>query len=253
MKEKTAYKKNRASQIIIALDVGSRDEGMSLVRQLKETHIFKVGLQLFSAEGPSLLKELQNMGKKVFLDLKLHDIPNTVAGAVRTATRFGVAMMTLHASGGREMMARAVQSAREEAENMGMEPPLLLAVTVLTSLGTENLREIGVAGGTMDQVLNLAGLASLAGIRGIVCSPHEIETVRKEYGSDLTIVTPGIRPTQASAQDQKRIMTPTEAIEKGANYLVIGRPITEAPSPRDAFFRIIDELEASLDSADRPD
>jgi orotidine-5'-phosphate decarboxylase len=244
-------KEANAGKIIIALDVDSREEGIALVRQLKDTLIFKVGLQLFTALGPSLIEELQDLGKKVFLDLKLHDIPNTVAGAVRMGTRHGVYMMTLHASGGKEMMASAVQSAREEAENMGMEPPLLLAVTVLTSLKNENLKEIGVASETLDQVVNLAGLAQQAGTEGIVCSPKEIETVKKIYGSDLTIVAPGIRPHWAAAGDQKRIMTPSEAIEKGADYLVIGRPVIKAPSPRDAFLRIVDELGESVNPADR--
>lgn len=242
---------DNAGKIIIALDVDSREEGISLVRQLKDTHIFKVGLQLFTALGPSLIDELQSLGKKVFLDLKLHDIPNTVAGAVRMGTRHGVQMMTLHASGGKEMMASAVQSSREEADNMGMEPPLLLAVTVLTSLKSENLKEIGVDSETMDQVVNLAGLAQQAGIRGIVCSPQEIETVKKKFGTDLSIVAPGIRPHWAAAGDQKRIMTPSEAIEKGADYLVIGRPITKAASPRDAFLRIVDELGESVNPANR--
>jgi orotidine-5'-phosphate decarboxylase len=242
---------DNAGKIIIALDVDSREEGISLVRQLKDTHIFKVGLQLFTALGPSLIDELQSLGKKVFLDLKLHDIPNTVAGAVRMGIRHGVQMMTLHASGGKEMMASAVQSSREEADNMGMEPPLLLAVTVLTSLKSENLKEIGVDSETMDQVVNLAGLAKQAGIRGIVCSPQEIETVKKKFGTDLSIVAPGIRPHWAAAGDQKRIMTPSEAIEKGADYLVIGRPITKAASPRDAFLRIVDELGESVNPANR--
>lgn len=242
---------DNAGKIIIALDVDSREEGISLVRQLKDTHIFKVGLQLFTALGPSLIDELQSLGKKVFLDLKLHDIPNTVAGAVRMGIRHGVQMMTLHASGGKEMMASAVQSSREEADNMGMEPPLLLAVTVLTSLKSENLKEIGVDSETMDQVVNLAGLAQQAGIRGIVCSPQEIETVKKKFGTDLSIVAPGIRPHWAAAGDQKRIMTPSEAIEKGADFLVIGRPITKAASPRDAFLRIVDELGESVNPANR--
>jgi len=236
-------KEDRIGKIIIALDVSSREEGISLVRELRETLIFKVGLQLFTALGPSLITELQSLGKKVFLDLKLHDIPNTVAGAVRMGTRHGVLMMTLHASGGKEMMDKAARSARKEAEILRMEPPLLLAVTVLTSFKSDNLKEIGVTSGTMDQVVNLAELARQAGIKGIVCSPQEIETVKTKFGSDLTIVAPGIRPHWAATGDQKRIMTPAQAMEKGADYLVIGRPITQAPSPRDAFLRIVDELE----------
>jgi len=246
-------KDDKAQKIIIALDVSSREEALTLVRELKDTRIFKVGLQLFTAEGPSLIRELQEQKKEVFLDLKLHDIPNTVAGAVRMGARYGLFMMTLHASGGKEMMAGAVQAAREEADRMGSEPPLLLAVTVLTSLRSDNLRELGISSDTIGQVKRLAGLARQAGIKGIVCSPQEIETVKREFGRDLAIVAPGIRPRWAAAQDQKRIMIPSEAIRMGADYLVIGRPITKAPSPRDAFLRIVDELEESVDSADRTD
>jgi orotidine-5'-phosphate decarboxylase len=252
-KDSMEMQENNAAKIIIALDVGSREEGVSLVMQLKETRIFKIGLQLFTALGPSMITELQDLGKKVFLDLKLHDIPNTVAEAVRMGVRYGVSMMTLHASGGKEMMSSAVQSGREEADKVGMEPPLLLAVTVLTSLKNENLKEIGIPSGTMDQVQNLAALAQQAGISGIVCSPQEIKTIKKKFGSGLTIVAPGIRPQWAALQDQKRILTPQQAVQMGADFLVIGRPITKAPSPRDAFLRIVDELDGSIKPAHSAD
>ncbi len=230
-------------RIIIALDVQTKDEGIALVSKLKEARTFKVGLELFTAEGPALFRKLRALRKDVFLDLKLHDIPNTVAGAVRSAFRHGVQMMTIHTSGGREMMARAAETAREAAREANRPKPLLLGVTVLTSLKGGDLEEIGVTSDVAAQVLRLAGLAKAAGMDGVVCSPQEIEVLRREYGRDLVIVTPGIRPLWAAAQDQKRIMTPAEAVAKGADYLVIGRPITAAPSPHEAFLRIVEELD----------
>jgi len=241
-KGNTSMKDNNVEKIIVALDVSNKEEALSLVRQLEDTKIFKVGLQLFTVEGPSLVKNLHDLGKKVFLDLKLHDIPNTVAGAVRMGVRMGVHMMTLHASGGKEMMASAARAAKEEAESAGKRIPLLLAVTVLTSLKDEQLKDIGIGADTKSQVLNLAGLALQSGIEGIVCSPKEIEVIKNTYKKGLAVVAPGIRPKWAAAQDQKRILTPSQAVQKGADYLVIGRPITQAPSPHDAFLRILDEL-----------
>jgi orotidine-5'-phosphate decarboxylase len=162
-------------------------------------------------------------------------------------------MMTIHTSGGREMMTRAVEAARETAEVEKVETPLLLGVTVLTSLKSADLDEVGMKPDVAGQVLRLAGLAKSAGMDGVVCSPQEIEIIRKEHGRDLLIVTPGIRPAWAAAQDQKRIMTPAEAVQKGADYLVIGRPITGAASPQEAFARIVEELERPDDPADRED
>jgi len=232
-------------KIIIALDVGTKREALALAEALKEARVFKIGLELFTAEGPALLEEAVRMGKRPFLDLKYHDIPNTVAGAVRSATRKGVHMLTLHTSGGIEMMAAAARAALEESARTGKERPVLLGVTVLTSLKDEDLRRIGFAHAVADQVLRLAVLAKDSGLDGIVCSPHEIESIKRECGGDFLVVTPGIRPAWAAAQDQKRIMTPAEAISKGADYLVIGRPITGAPSPQEAFLRVLAELEES--------
>jgi orotidine-5'-phosphate decarboxylase len=194
--------KSAAHRIIVALDVDTRQQALSLVEGLPEGQVFKIGLRLFTAEGPSLLQDVAQRGKKVFLDLKLHDIPNTVAGAVAMAARQGVAMMTLHASGGREMMLRAAEAAVEEAEASGVGRPLLLGVTVLTSLKDAELGEIGMPADAAGQVLRLAHLAQDAGMDGI---------------------------------DQKRIMTPAAALAGGADYLVIGRPIIAAPSPGEAF------------------
>ena len=232
-----------ADRIIIALDVQTKDEGVALVSRLQDAKTFKVGLELFTAEGPALFRKLKALRKDIFLDLKLHDIPNTVAGAVRSAFKHGVRMMTIHTSGGREMMAKAAEAARAAAAEGAKGPkPLLLGVTVLTSLKGADLEEVGMGSDVASQVLRLAGLAKAAGMDGVVCSPQEVEVLRKEYGKDLVIVTPGIRPLWAAAQDQKRIMTPAEAVAKGADYLVIGRPITGAPSPNEAFLRIVEEL-----------
>lgn len=233
-----------AARIIIALDVENRDQALALVRTLPATRVFKVGLELFTAEGPRLLQDVQALGKDVFLDLKLHDIPNTVAEAARIGVRLGARMMTIHASGGEEMMARAAEVAGTEAEKRGVTKPLLLGVTILTSLKNEILASIGMVADTGAQVLRLAALARKAGLDGVVCSAQEIEIVRRETGAGFLIVTPGIRPAWAAAQDQKRIMTPAEAIAKGADYLVVGRPVTQAASPREAFQKIVDELAA---------
>ena len=229
-------------KIIISLDVGTKREALALAGELGEARVFKVGMELFTAEGPALLEETVRLGKRPFLDLKYHDIPNTVAGAVRSAVRAGVSMLTLHTSGGREMMAAAAQAAREESARTGKDRPLLLGVTVLTSLKEEELRRVGIDHSVADQVLRLAALARDSGLDGVVSSPHEIEIIKKECGGEFLVVTPGIRPAWAAAQDQKRIMTPAEAIGKGADYLVIGRPITAAPSPHQAFLKVLADI-----------
>jgi orotidine-5'-phosphate decarboxylase len=230
-------------KIIVALDVGSGEEALALVSGLKDARVFKVGMELFTAEGPGLLKEIARLGKRVFLDLKFHDIPNTLAGAVRCATRHDVYMLTLHTSGGKEMMARAAEAAAQEAQRLGKSRPYLLGVTVLTSFKEAELEEVGLFASVSEQVLRLASLAREAGLDGVVCSPQEIELIRTELGKDFLVVTPGIRPAWAAAQDQKRVMTPGEALKKGADYLVIGRPITHAASPQEAFLKIIEEIQ----------
>lgn len=235
-------KKKLAKRIIVALDVDNAENALALIRELEDVEIFKIGLNLFSADGLRLLKEIQNIGKKVFLDLKLHDIPNTVAEAVKVGVRHRIHMMTIHASGGREMMAKAAEEARTEAQHGHVSRPLLLAVTVLTSLKEDNLREIGWQDSTLGQVLRLARLAGAAGMDGVVCSPQEVQSVKGEMGKDFLAVVPGIRPFWSEAHDQKRIMTPSLAFQKGADYIVIGRPIIKASSPRQAFWRIIEEL-----------
>ena len=243
-------KQDLSQRLIIALDVENKEQALALVRELRDARIFKVGLELFTAEGPLFVKALIALDKKVFLDLKLHDIPNTVAEAVRSGVRLGAAMMTIHASGGEEMMRKAAEAASTESEKIRVARPLLLGVTVLTSLKSDDLQAIGMASETSAQVLRLAGLAKKSGLDGIVCSAQEIEAVRRELGSGFVIVTPGIRPAWAAAQDQKRIMTPSQAIQQGSDYLVIGRPVTQAASPQEAFLKIIDEIEKTKRPAD---
>ncbi len=231
-----------AQRIIVALDVNDKSKALSLIRELPDAEVFKIGMRLFTAEGPALLKEVQELGKKVFLDLKFHDIPNQVAGAVKMAVKHEVSMLTLHASGGSEMLQKAAEGAVEAADQMGKPKPLLLAVTILTSLKDAQLGEIGMEADAAGQVLRLADLAQQAGMDGVVCSPQEIELIRGQHGNEFLVVTPGIRPAWAAANDQKRIMTPAQAINLGANYLVIGRPIIAALSPSEAFDKILDEF-----------
>lgn len=195
--------------------------------------IFKIGLQRYTADGPSLLRAALFLGP-VFLDLKLHDIPNTVGKAVEAAGRLGVRMLTIHLSGGSDMIRAAVAARSNDM--------LLLGVTVLTSSTDDTLAETGVAGNTTDQVLRLAHLGVAAGIDGLVASPHEARRLRAEFGDKIKIVTPGIRPTGSAAGDQKRFTTPREAVDSGADYLVIGRPITGAADPKAAVQSIVDEL-----------
>ena len=220
-----------AKKIIVALDVPSAEEALSLINALSDSvGFFKIGLQSYTANGPALIRPAGN----VFLDLKLHDIPNTVAKAVEAASALGVKMLTLHLSGGAQMIRAAVG-----ARKNGL---LLLGVTVLTSSTDDTLREIGVTEKTTDQVLRLAQLGVANGIDGVVASPQEARALRDAFGGNIKIVTPGIRPVGTDPGDQKRFATPRQAIEAGADYLVIGRPITAAPDPRAAVDRILEEL-----------
>ena len=239
-----------AERIIIALDAQTQQEALSLVHELPGAKIFKVGLTLFISEGPSLLREIQKQGKKIFLDLKLHDIPHQIGGAIKAGIGYNVHMMTLHASGGKEMMAKAAEAAETAAKQSGLSKPLLLAVTVLTSLKQEQLKEIGMDDRVGEQVLRLARLAKKNGMDGVVCSPQEIDIIKGEFGQDFLVISPGIRPTWAAAQDQKRILTPAKAIAKGVDYMVIGRPITQASSPAEAFLRIAEELNRAVNASD---
>ena len=226
---------NVADKIIVALDVPTKERALELVEQLQgEISFFKIGLQLYTAEGPEIVRAVLAADAKVWLDLKLYDIPNTVARAVESASALGVKMLTIHLSGGSEMI-RAATGAR--ASDM-----LLLGVTVLTSATEQTLREIGITDTVQHEVLRLAKLGAAAGIDGVVASPQEIKSLRREFGDRIKIAVQGIRPSWAEPGDQKRFMAPREAIEAGADYIGIGRPITAHTQPREAVRKIIEEL-----------
>ena len=225
------------SKIFVALDVETKAKALEIVGDLRGLGAcFKIGKQLFTSTGPELVREIVAMGEDVFLDLKYHDIPNTVAKAGAAAAQLGVKIFNVHASGGRKMM----EAVREEMNKL-TNPPLVLAVTILTSLGEEDIREVGFDRTIPEQIAKLAKLAKDSGMDGVVASPLEIELIRETCGKDFKILTPGIRPAFAAVNDQKRIATPAEALRKGADYLVIGRPITAAENRRDAFLKILEE------------
>ncbi len=226
---------NIADKIIVALDVATKRQALSLVEQLRDQiSFFKVGLQLYTSEGPEIVRAVLSTSAKVWLDLKLYDIPNTVARAVESASNLGVQMLTIHLSGGSEMI-RAATAARPNKM-------LLLGVTVLTSATEQTLREIGIADKVDDQVVRLAKLGVEADIDGIVASAHEIKMLRTEFGDKIKIAVQGIRPTWADPGDQKRFMAPRQAVEAGADYIGIGRPITAHRNPREAVAKVLDEL-----------
>jgi orotidine-5'-phosphate decarboxylase len=230
--------------IIVALDVGSPEAALELTTQLAPAcGGFKIGSELFTAAGPEIVRKIRERGALVFLDLKFHDIPNTVAKAVASAVRLDVQMLTVHAGGGTEMLKAAEKAAEETAYRMGRVPPLVLGVTVLTSLDGAALREVGLDVNVEYQVRRLAMVATKAGLRGLVCSPLEIAALRKTVPSLIQLVVPGIRTGAEKADDQKRTMTPREAMAAGANWLVIGRPICAAENPRAAAEKILESLQ----------
>jgi orotidine-5'-phosphate decarboxylase len=223
-------------RLIVALDVAGKDKACRLVEELApHVGMFKVGKELFTAEGPAMVRSIIEAGASVFLDLKFHDIPNTVAKAVGAASQLGAFFVTLHLSGGRAMLEAA-------ASALPAEGTQLLGVTVLTSHTDASLQETGASGTVSETVRRLVVLAQESGIDGVVCSPHEIALVRETAGDDLVIVTPGIRPKGSARGDQARVTTPLEALRLGSDYIVVGRPITEAASPKDAAQAIVDEL-----------
>jgi len=232
-------------QLLVALDVETRAQAMALADGLHGVvGGFKIGSRLFTAEGPDMVRALVDRGDRVFLDLKWHDIPNTVRTAVSAASRLGVWMVNVHASGGITMMRAAREGAQEAAAKQGRAAPLVIAVTVLTSMNQVSLRETGIVIDLMDQVLRLAELTREAGLDGVVASPRETASIRARCGKDFAIVTPGIRGGAATAtkDDQERTMSPAEAIAAGASYLVVGRPIITAPDPRAAAEAIAQSL-----------
>jgi len=237
----SAHPKDR---LIVALDYPTAKEALQLVDTLEQTcQWFKVGMELYYAAGNQIVEQLRNRGFNVFLDLKLHDIPNTVASAIHSVTQAGASLLTIHAAGGAAMMSAAAQAAK--APNA----PRLLAVTVLTSMDAEQLNGIGISASPADQVLRLGRLAEASGITGLVCSAEETAMLRKELHPDTLLVVPGIRPAGAAAQDQKRIATPAQAIARGASLLVVGRPITQAANPAAAAEAILEEIEHELGAA----
>ena len=232
-------------KLILALDVDNAHQARELISSLRDlVGMFKIGSQLFTAEGPNIVREIVKSGSKVFLDLKFHDIPNTVLSAGIEATRLGVSIFNVHSLGGREMMQRTADAVSEVAVKEGMERPLVIAVTILTSADTEQLTEIGISSNPAEQVVRLSLLAESAGMDGVVASPQEIAGVRNAVKRrDFKIITPGVRPAEAAFHDQKRVMTPSQAISAGADYIVVGRPITNASNPADAARRIVAEIE----------
>ena len=235
-------------KIIVALDVPTKKEALAIVDELGDkVGAYKIGMQLYNACGPEIIEEVTKRKGRIFLDLKFHDIPSTVASAARVAANLGVYMFNVHACGGSTMMKAAADALKEEAAKLGVERPLLIAVTVLTSMNEEELQgEVGISRSLNEQVAAMAKLAKDCGLDGVVASAKEIKLIREACGDDFLIVTPGIRPRDAAADDQKRIKTPGEAVADGADYLVIGRPITKAADRTAAVANIVADIESAL-------
>jgi len=246
------------TELIIALDVDTKERALSLVERLKaEVEIFKIGSELFTSCGPDIVKAVKESGCGIFLDLKFHDIPNTVAKAAASAVRLGVSILNVHALGGYDMMKKCQESVSKEAKALKIAKPKLIAVTILTSMNENSLKKVGINDIMEKQVLKLAKLAQDASLDGVVASPSEVKLIRREAGEDFVIVTPGVRPEWSEVNDpsagsgsvrslpkddQKRIATPKEAVLDGATYIVVGRPIVEAPDPLAAAKRILEEM-----------
>lgn len=244
-------KRTDENRLIVALDVETARQARELFSQLRETAcMFKIGSQLFTAAGPDFVREIVAAGSRVFLDLKFHDIPNSVAAASREAARLGVSIFNVHAAGGSEMMKRTAEVVTEVAEREGLSRPLVIAVTVLTSADATTLAEVGLSVEPKEQAVKLARLAAACGLDGVVASPHEVALVRSTVEREsFVIVTPGVRPVGAATHDQKRVMTPAEAVRAGADYLVVGRAILEASDPPAAARKILDEMQDALAAA----
>lgn len=231
-------------KLIVALDVDTMEEVEYYVNLLKdEVGMFKIGMQVYNSLGKEVVSRVKELGGNVFLDLKLHDIPNTVAQATRVLTKLGVDIFNVHASGGEEMMRKAAEAAREEASRLNIPAPMVIAVTILTSLSDEDMKAIGYADEPANMVKKLGLLTKKAGLDGVVCSPLEVTLIREVCGKEFISVTPGVRPANADVADQKRIMTPKKAIAAGSHYLVVGRPITKADDPVAAARSIVMDME----------
>lgn len=232
-------------RIIVPLDVSTEQEAIALVEQLPQVTFWKVGLELFVSTGPGIIRFLKDRQKRVFLDLKFHDIPNTMAGAIRQAATYGVDLITVHATAGRRALEAVNVAARDGAQQAGYPSPKLIAITLLTSLTSRDLAfDLKVPVELPEYALQMALLAQESSLNGAVCSPQEVAQLRRVCGEGFLLVCPGVRPSWAQADDQKRSMTPSEAIKAGADYLVIGRPITAAPEPVTAWEKICEELAA---------
>ncbi|BAZ29550.1 orotidine 5'-phosphate decarboxylase [Cylindrospermum sp. NIES-4074] len=236
---------NANKRIIVPLDVPDLENAIALLDQFPQVTFWKVGLELFTSTGPTILEILKSRQKRIFLDLKFHDIPNTVAGACRSASRYGVDLLTIHATCGRDALKAAAAAVQIGADQAGVKPPKLIAITLLTSISSRQLAfDLKVPLELPEYALEMALLAQETGLDGAVCSPQEVGQLRQTCGSDFVLVCPGVRPTWADQMDQKRSLTPSQAIQAGADYLVIGRPITAADDPELAWQRISEELSA---------
>lgn len=230
-------------KLIIALDVDTKEKALALVNKLKdEVRFFKIGLELFSSCGPSIVEDVARKGCRIFLDLKYHDIPNTVSKSAISIARLGVFMFNVHALGGYDMMKRAAEAVRQEADRLKTARPKVIAVTILTSIDEMALKKVGISDTMKLEVLKLARLAKDAGLDGVVASPSEVKLIREALGEEFLIVVPGVRPYWAAADDQKRIATPKEAFSDGASFIVIGRPVIEAKDQVGAVKKILEEI-----------
>ena len=232
-----------AERIIVPLDVPTEEAAIALVQSIPQVTFWKVGLELFVSSGPAILKTLKSQNKKIFLDLKLHDIPNTMAGAANAVGRYGVDLLTVHAAAGESALVATQSAAEEGAKMAGYASPKVIAVTLLTSINSGALsNELQISVSVADYARRMAALAAASGLAGAVCSPHEAKQLRSDCGSSFLLVCPGVRPTWAQKGDQQRAMTPRQAMASGADYLVIGRPITQAKTPAAAFEKICQEI-----------
>ena len=233
---------NSKKKIIVAIDTIDTNEALKITKLIPDVGAFKLGLEYFCANGPKGISKISETGVKIFLDLKFHDIPNTVAGAIRASLNLEPYMMTVHLSGGYNMLDRTMEEVKEYCSKKSLKRPLILGVSVLTSIDNNDFSSLGIKGKVEDQVVRLAKLAENSGLDGLVCSAKELKIVKRQVGKSLILVTPGIRPAGGEVNDQKRILTPAQAIKDGANFLVIGRPITSVDDPQEALNNISLEI-----------